>query len=758
MPDPRTNGAYSTVATAPSPATSGTTLVLATGDGARFPTGSFNVVVCATGQRPIFVTGSTGVNAEIVRATRTAGSDSLAIVRAQEGTTARTIVTGDDVFQAPTNMHVEDLQGLPTPYGRGAGLINLFDRIRGAYNFKSSNTRKIDQGLGRCMAGGMAEHVWYGDSISAGCLSSLVTNLFDRINSVPMSMRNALANGGIPANGTGLVRCTDSTSFSDSRWTFTGTWSNQGGYGYSTAAASTAVFAPDKSGTMIDILYYDYASSTGQFTVKVDNGSTLLTLNVTGTNPLTGTGWKIARISGANVIGGFSNITITVVAPGTSGVFLAGCEVWTPNAGLRLHNIAQSGSQASGTGQAAWVDTTAGSGLGSIYQPSTGLGGGPARQVTDAASTSGSNTMTSATGAFTNADLYKPIDITPGSGGPMFPANAYISAINSSTSVNLSYMVNGVQTNANAYATLTSQTVKIGRDPDCVHIELGANDLNNGVTLSTITSAIQTIRNRYPNSDCLLHLPVEFSTAFVSSANEQAFETAIMQMADSLDVAIIDWRDQVGSYATGIAYGWYGDQNAHQQASTYMMIGASMSALIGPGAGRNQIQIAPLYDNDVVPLWYINRRRAITATATATTTAESIIMQLKVEPNTLKVGSLIRYGCGLFPAATTITTTRLRIGTAGTTSDAAVVVMSATAATNTASRLIQGNASVQAIGASGTFLGIGTEQIGAISAAGTATATSGTFDTTKPLYISLTVTNGTSTTTTAKTGYLELLP
>lgn len=97
--DAVTNFAYGSVLTAPSPATSGTTLVLQSGEGARFPDpstdGEFNIVVWATGEQP------NSTNAEIVKVTART-SDTLTIVRQQEDTTARTIVAGDEVALVPT--------------------------------------------------------------------------------------------------------------------------------------------------------------------------------------------------------------------------------------------------------------------------------------------------------------------------------------------------------------------------------------------------------------------------------------------------------------------------------------------------------------------------------------------------------------------------------------------------------------------------------------------------------------------------------
>ena len=99
MPDTLVNGGYSTVATAPSPATSGTTLVVQAGDGAKYPqTGSFDVVLCPVGQLPLFF--GTNKNAEIARAT--ISTDTLTLTRAQYGTTAMSVAIGWAVDNAVT--------------------------------------------------------------------------------------------------------------------------------------------------------------------------------------------------------------------------------------------------------------------------------------------------------------------------------------------------------------------------------------------------------------------------------------------------------------------------------------------------------------------------------------------------------------------------------------------------------------------------------------------------------------------------------
>lgn len=96
------NLAYSTVLTPPSPAASGTSLVVQVGHGARYPTPPFNATVSPIGEMP------TPLNTEIVRVTGIA-ADTLTILREQEDTTARTILVGDQIYESITKKTFDDL-------------------------------------------------------------------------------------------------------------------------------------------------------------------------------------------------------------------------------------------------------------------------------------------------------------------------------------------------------------------------------------------------------------------------------------------------------------------------------------------------------------------------------------------------------------------------------------------------------------------------------------------------------------------------
>lgn len=108
--DAHKNFAVSQVATAPSPASSGTSLVVQSGHGARFPAVSFNAVVWPNGVIP------TPLNAEVVRVTNIS-TDTLTITRTQESSSARTIVVGDLIATAITAKTLTDIETMPQSGG-----------------------------------------------------------------------------------------------------------------------------------------------------------------------------------------------------------------------------------------------------------------------------------------------------------------------------------------------------------------------------------------------------------------------------------------------------------------------------------------------------------------------------------------------------------------------------------------------------------------------------------------------------------------
>ena len=103
---PHKNLVTASVLTAPSPATSGTTLVLASGTGASFPspsTHNYNVVVYPSNTFP------NQLNSEVVTVTAIS-TDTMTIVRGAESSTPRAILVGDNVSLVVTAKTLTDIE------------------------------------------------------------------------------------------------------------------------------------------------------------------------------------------------------------------------------------------------------------------------------------------------------------------------------------------------------------------------------------------------------------------------------------------------------------------------------------------------------------------------------------------------------------------------------------------------------------------------------------------------------------------------
>lgn len=104
MADAYKNFAYSTVLTAPIPAASGTSLVVQAGEGANFPAVPFQATIW-----PVLLQPLTS-NAEIVTVTAVS-TDTFTIVRAQEGSSARTVIVTDQIAATITSQVLDKYPG-----------------------------------------------------------------------------------------------------------------------------------------------------------------------------------------------------------------------------------------------------------------------------------------------------------------------------------------------------------------------------------------------------------------------------------------------------------------------------------------------------------------------------------------------------------------------------------------------------------------------------------------------------------------------
>lgn len=659
--------------------------------------------------------------------------------------TPRTVPAATGAGHAVNLGQANSNRGLPS-YAPVAS-AQRWDASRGVYNYKSSNTRNLDQGMSNAMiangpVGGMTEWLWVGDSASAGANSTVGTIVFDRLRAVPLATRDALANMGVPAAGPGFIRYVDNT-WTDARHVYTGTWTNTLATTFSNTVASTITTTVDRYATQVDVWYYAQAAS-GTFTISVNgvtSGTGFATVATAGT-----VGWRRYRMSGVTLHPG-STIKVTLTVAGT-GVYLSGVCPFVPNGGLIVHNVAQSSSQTGGSTSAKnWEEFTAG-GLGNVYlQLAYGW-----RNVTDASFTDASASITSATAAFTNDDVGKPIEVASAATGKAVPGQAYIVSVTSSTVAVM---------NQPANQTMTGQTVRIGRPPSVLHLELGLNDLWNGRTVAQVIASLKTIRNQFPTSaqgtDVVLHMFGEMAYSYVSQATQEEWWTAMYALADELDCPLYDWRDRMGSYAQGQASNTYGDFFAHPTAATAADIGASLAMVIGGGSGLPQSALTPTRPEDVVNKRTLDGRVTIgkQATTSVTTTAQTALTTpVRIPANSFAVGSAIDVDAIYKSAVGSVGTARIHIGPLGTTADPSMTIAVGTSQVNT--QRMDGLACVQAVGASGSINGSGvvfastTSNIPATAPAGL------TFDTTKDNFVTLSLANGTSTTTTVYAAILRV--
>ncbi|WGX98712.1 SGNH/GDSL hydrolase family protein [Nocardioides sp. L-11A] len=225
-----------------------------------------------------------------------------------------------------------------------------FNVATGAFNWTPGNTANLAGAIAGAAAA-PAHLVIAGDSISEGWtwLNHLPPYgiTADRLHAWPLMMRDALNDAlGLPLGGTGYVRAHGPLSTADDRWggTTLGSGWTSGGH-YVRGKGRTVTFASDQPGDAVAIM----TIGGGSFTISVDGGAPTSVPNTA----------LIPRRYTRNVTYGTHTITITI---GDTDLYLAGAEVYTRSAGIRVHNVAQGGAKASGVGQDCWADTSSGYG------------------------------------------------------------------------------------------------------------------------------------------------------------------------------------------------------------------------------------------------------------------------------------------------------------------------------------------------------------------------------------------------------------
>jgi len=436
-----------------------------------------------------------------------------------------------------------------------------YDSARSIYNWKPSNTRRLQAGIARAMSGGVSEHLVIGDSFSAGNIQGQVPPyLFSRDQAWPRACQRELARHGVIDGGTGWIRANDAALGSPLGWAFTGAnWNHTvKAYSLTTVGGQYATLLAPEGGYAYSHYWFDAGGGAGTypFTIEV-NGVVLANVSsIAGAARFRVT----TVISPTPIVAGSSQIKITA---GANGHYFAAGKVWDPTkGGLQVSNIAQSGSRAYSTAASQndrWDSVGAG-GLGEVYKWLATQ----TRQVADGSVTAMSTTFTSASGNFTIDDVGKPLIVPASAGGMILPENVYIVSVTNATTVVMS---------AEALRTVAGLTTDIGRKVDFVWLELGGNDLSNGVTAANIKAALTSIKSRYPGSDFGLMTTHQPDNSLVVNATFDAYIGELYKLADVFDCPLVDLRDRFGTWTDMKNNGLAGDALAHPLTPVYAAVG-----------------------------------------------------------------------------------------------------------------------------------------------------------------------------------------
>lgn len=281
-------------------------------------------------------------------------------------------------------------------------VAHAYDPVLSVYNLKRSNLRKFQAAAAKAMAGlGQLEIIWVAASFGAGALSATTWN---RPKSPPYQMREEIGRRGIPVAGTGYVRFADSGATAiDPRIVYTGTGWNANGkwYVFTPTQNDLVTITSDVTGDSFKLTFLDLGDAS-TFTISVDGavsgaGFTTVTNNAAGTRTVTLT----------TTIKVGSTIVIKKTSSGGNPTFM-GWQVYNSTVpGVIVHNLSQSGSQATGTGTTNWSDTSASTSLGKLLADPTKItsdGGQPDLVVIDLG-TNDIKTPTSATDAAVTSAL-----------------------------------------------------------------------------------------------------------------------------------------------------------------------------------------------------------------------------------------------------------------------------------------------------------------------------------------------------------------
>jgi lysophospholipase L1-like esterase len=182
--------------------------------------------------------------------------------------------------------------------GGGGSAIGVSPQNNGISNFTVQNTQKLRMGAARIRSG-----PFVGSTFKIACIGDSVMNGYDAVSTnslypgarplaIPQLLANVLLNGsrlpaqsdswfGNPPTGTAAALMAYDTRLNIINFTTTG-FNGPGGAALDSVVNGASIaFTPASAFDTIDIFYAQQATG-GSFTVNVDGGATLATINTTG--------------------------------------------------------------------------------------------------------------------------------------------------------------------------------------------------------------------------------------------------------------------------------------------------------------------------------------------------------------------------------------------------------------------------------------------------------------------------------------------
>lgn len=204
-----------------------------------------------------------------------------------------------------------------------------YDQVRGVYNWRSDNTRRLMASLAWAQVGGFSNLLMLGDSRTDNYMGSV--DGYDRRKMWPNQLRDQLV-AAMPDLGQatdGFIKC-GYVGAMDPRVTTTGTWTTNGDTLNSSVNGATCTIVTEKPCTNIDVYTIGTA---GTWSVTVDGGA-----------PESMTTTSFTKLSFTGLTNTAHTVVVTNATAAGTSVALFGVTAWNAAGGVVIHNTAVFGA------------------------------------------------------------------------------------------------------------------------------------------------------------------------------------------------------------------------------------------------------------------------------------------------------------------------------------------------------------------------------------------------------------------------------